>query len=69
MFGLSGEHLLIMAAILLIFGPRKLPELGASLGKAMKNFKDGLNGPRSSGLLGNEKNEENSGESRGPAGA
>ncbi len=51
MFGLSGEHLLILAAVLLIFGPRKLPELGASIGKAMKNFKEGLNGPTSSGKL------------------
>ncbi|MBI2607110.1 MAG: twin-arginine translocase TatA/TatE family subunit [Deltaproteobacteria bacterium] len=51
MFGLSGEHLLILAAVLLIFGPRKLPELGASIGKALKNFKEGLNSPPSSGQL------------------
>lgn len=51
MFGLSGEHLLILAVVLIIFGPRKLPELGASIGKAMKNFKEGLNGPSSSGQL------------------
>jgi len=60
MLGLSGEHILIVAAILLIFGPRKLPELGASMGKAMKNFKDGLNGPQSSGLLAGEKDQKNS---------
>jgi sec-independent protein translocase protein TatA len=47
MFGLSGEHLLILAGILLIFGPRKLPELGASVGKALRNFKEGLNQPPS----------------------
>lgn len=51
MFGFSGEHLLILAGILLIFGPRKLPELGASVGKALRNFKEGLNGPTSSGQL------------------
>jgi sec-independent protein translocase protein TatA len=51
MFGLSGEHLLILAGILLIFGPRKLPELGASVGRAFRNFKEGLNGPTSSGQL------------------
>lgn len=51
MFGLSGEHLLILAGILLIFGPRKLPELGSSVGKALKNFKEGLNGPASSGKI------------------
>jgi len=48
MFGLSGEHLLILAGILLIFGPRKLPELGSSIGKAMRNFKEGLNSPQAS---------------------
>lgn len=51
MFGLSGEHLLILAAILLIFGPRKLPELGSSIGRAFRNFKDGLNGPSTMGNL------------------
>jgi sec-independent protein translocase protein TatA len=51
MFGLSGEHLLILAGILLIFGPRKLPELGASIGKALRNFKEGLNTPPSSGQI------------------
>lgn len=51
MFGLSGEHLLILAGVLLIFGPRKLPELGSSIGKAMKNFKEGLNGPTNSGRI------------------
>ncbi|MEW6057458.1 MAG: twin-arginine translocase TatA/TatE family subunit [Bdellovibrionota bacterium] len=51
MFGLSGEHLLILAGVLLIFGPRKLPELGASVGKALRNFKEGLNSPPSSGKV------------------
>lgn len=51
MFGLSGEHLLILGGILLIFGPRKLPELGSSIGRAMRNFKEGLNGPASSGKV------------------
>ncbi|MGE4232922.1 MAG: twin-arginine translocase TatA/TatE family subunit [Bacteriovoracia bacterium] len=45
MFGLSGEHLLILAGVLLIFGPRKLPELGSSVGKALRNFKEGFNHP------------------------
>lgn len=41
-FGLF--HWLIVAVILLIFfGPSKLPDLGKSLGKAIKGFKDGLN--------------------------
>lgn len=44
MFGISGEHLLILGIILLVFGPRRLPELGHKLGRAYRNFKDGLQG-------------------------
>ncbi len=44
MFGISGEHLLIVGIILLIFGPRRLPELGNTLGKAIRNFKDAVSG-------------------------
>ena len=44
MFGISGEHLLIMGIVLLIFGPKRLPELGNTLGKAIKNFKDSISG-------------------------
>jgi sec-independent protein translocase protein TatA len=31
---------LIMIVALLVFGPKKLPEIGRSLGKAMKGFQD-----------------------------
>jgi sec-independent protein translocase protein TatA len=44
MFGISGEHMLILGIVLLIFGPRRLPELGNTLGKAMRNFKDAISG-------------------------
>jgi len=44
MFGISGEHLLVLLVILLIFGPRRLPDLGNSLGRAMKGFKDAMSG-------------------------
>jgi TatA/E family protein of Tat protein translocase len=44
MFGISGEHLLILGIVLLIFGPKRLPELGNTLGKAIRNFKDSLSG-------------------------
>ena len=36
--------LLVLAIVLLIFGPRKLPELGKGLGSAIRGFKDALNG-------------------------
>lgn len=44
MFGISGEHLVILGIVLLIFGPRRLPELGNTLGKAIRNFKDSVAG-------------------------
>jgi sec-independent protein translocase protein TatA len=44
MFGISFEHLLIVGIILLIVGPRRLPELGNTMGKAIKNFKDSMSG-------------------------
>ena len=40
MFGIGmPELLIIMVIILIIFGARKLPEIGAGMGKAIKNFK------------------------------
>ncbi len=40
MFGLSVQELLIISGILiLIFGAKKLPELGSGIGRALKNFK------------------------------
>jgi sec-independent protein translocase protein TatA len=38
-------HLIIILVIaLLIFGPRKLPELGKGLGEGLRGFKDGIKG-------------------------
>jgi sec-independent protein translocase protein TatA len=43
MAGLSLPHLLIIAAVLLLFyGPSRLPQLGSSLGKTIRGFKNGL---------------------------
>lgn len=36
------ELLLILAALLLLFGARKLPEIAKSLGKSTKEFKAGM---------------------------
>ena len=35
----AGELLLIFAVILIVFGPRKIPEIGRMLGKAMGEFR------------------------------
>ena len=34
------EMIVIMVVALLIFGPKKLPEIGRSVGKAIKGFQD-----------------------------
>lgn len=36
--------LLILAIVLIFFGPRRLPELGATLGKGIRDFKRSLHG-------------------------
>lgn len=36
------EVAIILGVALIIFGPKKLPELGRNLGKGLRNFKDSL---------------------------
>lgn len=43
MFGLgSTEALILLAIVVLMFGGKKIPELGRSMGKAITNFKQGM---------------------------
>ncbi len=43
MFGIGTTELVILLVIVIvIFGARRLPELGSGLGKAIKNFKAGV---------------------------
>jgi sec-independent protein translocase protein TatA len=43
MFGLGTPELVVILAIaFLLFGGKKLPEIGAGLGKAIRSFKNGL---------------------------
>jgi sec-independent protein translocase protein TatA len=43
MGSLSLTHILLIAVVFLIFfGPSRLPQLGQSLGKAIRGFKQGL---------------------------
>ncbi len=36
------ELILLLVIALLIFGPKKLPEIGASIGKSINSFKKGM---------------------------
>lgn len=48
MFGYNLSTLIIILVIaLLLFGPRRLPELGESIGKAIKSFKKAHDDPES----------------------
>lgn len=43
--GINGfEWLLIFAVALILFGPKKLPDLGRALGKSIREFKNATNG-------------------------
>lgn len=43
--GLNLVHILIILAVaLLLFGTKKLPDIGKSLGKGIKEFKTGIKG-------------------------
>jgi sec-independent protein translocase protein TatA len=42
---LMPSHLIILALVaLVLFGPKRLPEIGRSLGTAMRGFREGLSG-------------------------
>jgi sec-independent protein translocase protein TatA len=38
------EVLIVLVIALIVFGPKRLPELGRSLGKGINEFKDGMSG-------------------------
>ena len=38
------EIILLLVVILLIFGPKRVPEIGRSLGKGMREFKQSITG-------------------------
>jgi sec-independent protein translocase protein TatA len=40
----AGEIIIVLVIVLLIFGPKRLPDLGRSLGRGMREFKDSVTG-------------------------
>ena len=39
-----GEIIILLIIALVVFGPKKLPELGRGLGRGMRDFKDAVSG-------------------------
>ena len=38
------EIVIVLVIVLLVFGPKRLPDLGRSLGRGMREFKDSVTG-------------------------
>lgn len=58
MFGLGTPELMIILAIcFIVFGGKRLPEIGAGLGKGITSFKKGLHASEDSKNLPEGKNE------------
>jgi sec-independent protein translocase protein TatA len=52
------ELIIIGIIALLVFGPKKLPDLGAGLGKAIRDFKGAMNEPEKAEEKKEDKKEE-----------
>jgi sec-independent protein translocase protein TatA len=52
------ELLIVLAIVLLIFGPKKLPGLGRSLGGGLRNFKREIRGEEDPPDLGPAKEDD-----------
>ena len=47
-FGIT-EILIVLVIVLLIFGAKRLPEIGSSLGKGIRSFKSSVTGEEETG--------------------
>ena len=71
MFGSVGmpELFVIFVIALLVFGPGKLPDVGRSIGEAIRGFKKALNEPDSPSLEEREKETKAKGPSKPESGS
>ncbi len=60
MFGIGMQELLIiLVLVLVIFGAKRLPEIGSGLGKAIRNFKQGATQPDEIDITPNKNSDNN----------
>ncbi len=60
MGSISLTHILLFALVLTIFfGPKRVPQLGQSLGKAIRDFKKGLHGDDDTRDVTKKKSDQN----------
>ena len=52
------EILIVLVIVLIIFGPKRLPDLGRSLGRGMREFKDSVTGKDQGELPASEESSE-----------
>jgi sec-independent protein translocase protein TatA len=62
------ELLIVLVIILVIFGPKRLPGLGRSLGSGMREFRDSITGKGSKGDEDEEKAESSTSEANAALG-
>ena len=61
MFGLgTGELLIILTVALVLFGAKRLPDLGRGLGEGMRGFRDALKGKEPEDQGSDSKNDDSS---------
>jgi len=61
MFGLAGhlpELIIILVAALVIFGPKRLPEIGNAMGKTIKEFRHSVSDDESKETLRDDRSKE-----------
>lgn len=51
------ELIIILAVILLIFGPKNLPKLGSAIGKTVKNLREGMSDGKKEAVADDEEEE------------
>ena len=50
--------MIILAVVLILFGGKKLPELGSALGESIKNFKKGIKDEEEEKRVADQKNSD-----------